>query len=73
MPDDLGSLKTLLMRSIELESDLTDLFRFEDFGISPRWSTSRVICAIAFEHAESAKLLANAGNFTSSVGLLRLQ
>jgi hypothetical protein len=73
MPDDRESLNRLLMRSVELERDLSDLFRFDDFGISPRWSTSRVICAIAFEHAESAKLLANAGNFTSSVGLLRLQ
>ena len=73
MCDEVESLNRLLMRSVELERDLTDLLRFDDLGISPRWSTSRVVCAIAFEHAESVKTLANAGNFTSSVGLLRLQ
>ena len=73
MPDEVESLNRLLMHSVELESDLTDLLRFDNLGISPRWSTCRVICAIAFEHAESVKMLANAGNFTSSVGLLRLQ
>jgi hypothetical protein len=73
MPDDREFLNRLLMRSVELECELTDLLRFDDFGISPRWSTSRVICGIAFEHAESAKMLVTAGNFTSSVGLLRLQ
>lgn len=33
----------------------------------------RVLCGVAFEHAESAKLLIVAGNFTSAVSLLRLQ
>ncbi|MCP8687770.1 DUF6988 family protein [Marinobacterium sedimentorum] len=34
---------------------------------------SRVMCSIAFEHAESAKMLISAGNLTSATGLVRLQ
>lgn len=31
------------------------------------------MCSIAFEHAESAKILLASGNFTSATGLVRLQ
>jgi hypothetical protein len=31
------------------------------------------MCSIAFEHAESAKILISAGNLTSATGLVRLQ
>jgi len=31
------------------------------------------MCGVAFEHAESAKLLTATGNFTSALGLVRLQ
>lgn len=31
------------------------------------------MCSVAFEHAESAKMLLASGNFTSAIGLLRLQ
>ena len=31
------------------------------------------MCSVAFEHAESAKMLIASGNFTSALGLLRLQ
>jgi len=34
---------------------------------------SKVMCSIAFEHAESAKILISAGNLTSATGLVRLQ
>ncbi|GIZ13334.1 DUF6988 family protein [Pseudomonas sp. NCCP-436] len=34
---------------------------------------SRVMCSIAFEHAESAKMLISGGNLTSATGLVRLQ
>lgn len=34
---------------------------------------SRIMCSIAFEHAESAKMLISAGNLTSATGLVRLQ
>ncbi|MBA3756679.1 MAG: hypothetical protein H0X02_10800 [Nitrosomonas sp.] len=31
------------------------------------------MCGVAFEHAESVKMLIASGNFTSAIGLLRLQ
>ena len=31
------------------------------------------MCGITFEHAESAKMLTNSGNYTSSIALVRLQ
>lgn len=34
---------------------------------------SRVMCSIAFVHAESAKMLISGGNLTSATGLVRLQ
>jgi len=34
---------------------------------------SRVMCSVAFEHAESAKMLISGGNLTSATGLVRLQ
>lgn len=40
---------------------------------SDRIISSRIMCSIAFEHAESAKLLIATGNFTSATGLVRLQ
>ncbi|MGB5452771.1 MAG: hypothetical protein WBN02_17130 [Sedimenticolaceae bacterium] len=43
------------------------------FDDSPRLVASRILCSVALEHAESAKLLIVSGNFTSAVGLLRLQ
>lgn len=43
------------------------------FDGSPRLTASRVLCSVALEHAESAKILLVSGNFTSAVGLLRLQ
>ena len=43
------------------------------FEGSPRLLSCRVLCSVALEHAESAKILIVSGNFTSAVGLLRLQ
>ena len=40
---------------------------------SPRLTACRILCSVALEHAESAKILIVSGNFTSAVGLLRLQ
>ena len=34
---------------------------------------SKVMCSVAFEHAESFKILLASRNFTSAVGMLRLQ
>lgn len=43
------------------------------FESSPRYESCRILCSVALEHAESAKILIATGNFTSAVGLLRLQ
>ena len=68
-----AAINTLLSRSAELENRLTEFFRLPPFDQSERVSTSRVMCSIAFEHAESAKILIVSGNLTSATGLVRLQ
>jgi hypothetical protein len=66
-------LNSLLMRSAELESALSELIGLGASISDPRTLSSRSMCGVSFEHAESVKLLTVAGNFTSAVGLLRLQ
>lgn len=67
------TLNTLLSRSAELEANLTELLALRPCDDSERVLSSRIMCSIAFEHAESAKILIAAGNFTSATGLVRLQ
>lgn len=67
------SINQLLSRSAELEAVLTDFLALKSFDDSPRLVVSRILCSVSFEHAESGKLLLVSGNFTSAVGLLRLQ
>ncbi|EXI88946.1 MAG: hypothetical protein AW11_01882 [Candidatus Accumulibacter regalis] len=67
------TLNTLLSRSAELEANLTELLALRPCDDSERALSSRVMCSIAFEHAESAKILIASGNFTSATGLVRLQ
>jgi len=66
-------INSLLSRSAELESKLLEFFALPPFDDSERTMASRVMCSIAFEHAESAKMLISAGNLTSATGLVRLQ
>ena len=66
-------INSLLSRSAELESKLLDFLALAPFDKSERFMASRVMCSIAFEHAESAKMLISAGNLTSATGLVRLQ
>ena len=40
---------------------------------SDRVRASKTMCGVSFEHAESAKTLIASGNFTSALGLVRLQ
>jgi hypothetical protein len=40
---------------------------------SDRVRASKTMCGVSFEHAESAKMLIASGNFTSALGLVRLQ
>lgn len=63
----------LLSRSAELESILLDFLSLIPFDDSERIQTSRIMCSIALEHAESAKFLISTRNLTSATGLVRLQ
>ena len=66
-------INSLLSRSAELESELSALLGLAPFDDSERVRASRVMCSIAFEHAESAKVLISLGNLTSATGIVRLQ
>lgn len=61
------------MRSAELETTLIKFFGLPTFNSSDRLIVSRTMCGVAFEHAESVKMLIASGNFTSALGLVRLQ
>lgn len=61
------------MRSAELENKITAFFELKPYDNSDRVLSSRIMCSVAFEHAESTKILIASGNFTSATGLLRLQ
>lgn len=63
----------LLARSAELESHLSQFLALSPYDDAERLRASRIMCSVAFEHAESAKLLIASGNFTSAIGLVRLQ
>lgn len=62
-----------LKRSAELESKLLYFLALRPNFDTERIASSRIMCSIAFEHAESAKMLIAAGNFTSATALVRLQ
>jgi hypothetical protein len=66
-------LNALLARSVDLERGLNEFLGLPTYDGSDRSRVSRAMCAISYEHAESAKVLTATGNFTSAVGLLRLQ
>ncbi len=66
-------LKNLLRRSAVLERYLFKFMELSADDSSNRTTSSRIMCGVAFEHAQSIKLLIVSGNFTSAIGLLRLQ
>lgn len=66
-------MNTLLSRSADLEQRLLALLAIQPLRQSDRTSASRIMCSVSFEHAESVKMLITAGNFTSALGLVRLQ
>lgn len=68
-----SALNALLARSVELENALSGFLGLPPFDSSARCRVSRAMCAVSYEHAESAKMLTATGNFTSAVGLLRMQ
>ncbi|SEQ32454.1 DUF6988 family protein [Nitrosomonas ureae] len=66
-------INEILKRSAELEKILNEFFELKPYDNSDRIISSRNMCSVAFEHAESVKILIASGNFTSATGLLRLQ
>ncbi|MBN2287624.1 MAG: hypothetical protein JXI43_14345 [Tissierellales bacterium] len=47
--------------------------KWNPFDNSTRKEASRILIIVSFEHSESLKMLIASGNFTSAIGLLRLQ
>src|SRR5690606_19375736 len=68
-----SDLNSLLSRSADLQETLASFLGLSLSTEGPRSRVSRVMCGISYEHAESVKILTASGNFTSAVGLLRLQ
>lgn len=66
-------LNQLLQRSALLDTALTRFVPNSFEGVSDRIASSRIMCAVGFEHAESVKILIANDNFTSAISLLRLQ
>lgn len=63
----------LLHRSDELSTELAALLGLPPYDNSSRITSSRTLCGVSFEHAESVRVLIGTGNFTSSLGVLRMQ
>jgi len=67
------ALEQILRRSAELETVLAPYLDLPLANASERLRVTRTMCGVAFEHAESTKILIATGNFTSALGLVRLQ
>lgn len=63
----------LLSRSNELAEALGEFLTLMPNDNSARITSSRTLCGVSFEHAESVRILIATGNFTSSLGVLRMQ
>lgn len=63
----------LLHQSDELATKLSELLELPACHNSPRITASRTLCGVSFEHSESVRVLIATGNFTSSLGVLRMQ
>ena len=66
-------IKRIIERSIELEAVLVPLLDIGLFDDTDRLAVTRTVCSISLEYANSSRLLIEAGNFTSAIGLMRLQ
>jgi len=63
----------LLHRSDELTAELAVFLALSPYDKSARVTSSRTLCGVSLEHAESVQVLISTGNFTSSLGVLRMQ
>lgn len=66
-------LNKVLMESAILDERLGAFLLPSDLQGPEKGRCSAILCAVAFEHAECLKMLLAGGNFTSAIGLLRLQ
>lgn len=67
------NLADLLYQSDDLATELSTLLELSPYDDSPRISASWTLCGVSFEHSESVRILIKTGNFTSSLGVLRMQ
>ena len=63
----------LLLKSSEFENYVLNVLSYPLYDNSQRVKISRIMCSVSLEHAESFKILLASRNFTSAIGLLRLQ
>jgi len=52
---------------------MINIFSQPPYDDSEKIAVSKIMCSVAFEHAESLKILLASHNFTSAIGILRLQ
>lgn len=67
------NMENLLNRSEELFVELAEFLTLPSHHGAARNASSRILCGVSFEHAESVRILISTGNFTSSLGILRMQ
>lgn len=67
------NITDLLHQSDELATELSALMELPPYDNSPRIISSHTLCGVSFEHSESVRILISTGNFTSSLGVLRMQ
>ncbi len=67
------SINELIQRSVELEEALAILLDIPPYDDTDRILSSKIMCSVSMEHAQSLKILVGASNFTSAVSLARLQ
>lgn len=73
MIDTLEPIRNILVRSTELEIAIANLTQAAYPASNNRVESGRILCNVAIEHAQSMKALIEIGNFTSALGLLRLE
>jgi hypothetical protein len=66
-------LNKTLMESAKLDEQLHEFWLPDDPNAPDKVRCAAILCRMVLEHAESIKILSASGNFTSSIGLMRLQ
>jgi hypothetical protein len=66
-------LNKILMESAELDERLHEFWLTDGLNAPDKMRCAAILCRVVYEHAESIKMLLARGNFTSAIGLMRLQ